>query len=269
MFWGPHLGHPSRPGRPNRLTQPTCQLPHNGSPAQIVERVALIESRVQDRTIWKLLAGLMVVCNDNLHSKLPGKLDLINSRDPAIDGHDQRSATLGQLPHIAVAEPIPVRDSVRDQPVAVDAKLAQRSHQDGRRADPVDVEVPMHRDPPFLFDDGQDRLQDRPHRLERLRRMHLVGVEERPSLLGRPIAPPDERDGNRLAHAEVRREPASLLVRVGLGLVCAQGLCHARRLGSASDRILGALSPKQRPNEHGRPAGRPCLPLSREAIRLL
>ena len=128
----------------------------------------------------------------------------------------------------------------------------------GGGADPVDVEVAVDGDPLPSIDRRADPLDDRLHRLEAERRVGLVGGEERPRLLRRPVAAPDERHGDRFAQPQLVGQGARIGVRVGLSGKWTDGSGHASRLGTVAAEARPPESPKVRENAVG---------LSRRALR--
>ena len=131
---------------PRRPTQPTSKLPRNPGPTKLGKRIP-IESRMQNRAIRQLIPRLMVVGDDDLHPKLLRQPHLLHRRDPAIDGDDQPGVPLRKPLDVGGLEPVAIRQAVGDQPVALGAQLAQRPDQERRRADPVDVEIAVDRNP--------------------------------------------------------------------------------------------------------------------------
>ena len=71
-------------------------------------------------------------------------------------------------------------------------------------------------------------------------RVRLVGSQEGPCLLGRPVAAPDKRHRHRLAQIEAVGDGPHIRVGVGLGGERFQGLRHTAKLGRRSDRFPAA-----------------------------
>ncbi len=116
---------------------------------------------MQDRAVGQSVPGLVMVGDHHLHAQLPSQLHLLDRGDAAIDGDQELGPTLRELLDVVGAQPVPVRDPVRDQPVALGAQLAQRADQDRRRADAVDVEVAMDGDPPAVANRSRRRARPR------------------------------------------------------------------------------------------------------------
>ena len=172
--------------------------------------------------------------------------DLGDRADPAIGRDQQRRASLGQLRHGRLREPVAVLEPTRDQPVAVGAQLPQGADQDRGRADAVDVVVAVDRDPAPGGDRRSNPLADVGHCLEQERVVVVGGLEEVARLLDRAVAAANERHGDRLGERQLAHQPP------GLGVVegrerecCGGGFRHAARLGSAWDGTApGADAPQ-------------------------
>ena len=211
-----------------RPAQRRRQLVGDAGPAELGERVAG-DDRVQDRAPGQLRARLMVVGDDHLEPGAERRLDLGDGADPAVGGQQQRGAALGQLGDGRLGEPVAVLEPAGDQPVALGAQLAQRADQDRGRADAVDVVVAVHGDPAPGGDRGPDPLDHLRHRVELERVVVLGRGEERSRLLDRPVAAPDQGDGDRLGEAEPAHQRPRLAVVEGRERERAGGGSRSRR----------------------------------------
>ncbi len=151
-------------------------------------------------------ARLMVVGHDDVDAGGAGCGDLLDCGDRAVDGDQQAGAAFRQPLDRAQRKAVAVLDATRQEPVDVPAEAAQRTHEDRRRADAVDVVVAVDRDAcpaAHMREDQRDRVID-PR--ERARRVCLVGAEERTRSDRLRQSAPHEHLRERAADAERRAQ---------------------------------------------------------------
>ena len=150
-----------------------------------------------------------MVGDDHLEPCGPSLGDLLDRRDPAVDGEDERALLLGQSRQRVPRDPVALLETAGEMPLDVGAEAAQGRDREGGRADPVHVVVAVDADPPA----GRDRLSD-----QRAGRLHVpeqkrvvagrLGGQKGPRRLGVAVAPPDEDGCRRFTDVErPRRAP--------------------------------------------------------------
>ena len=192
------------------------ELVGDGGPAEAREGIGA-DLGVDDRAIGKRRSRLMVVGDDRRDAHRLDSLDLRNRPDPAVGRDQQAGFPLAQVLDTRPAQPVAIRESVGNDPIALRSGAAHRADEDRRRAHPVDVVVAVDRDPPAGTDRGLDRIDRDADPLEALRIVRLVGIEERPRLLNGPVAAADQRDRDRVSEAELVGEGARLPIVVRSG----------------------------------------------------
>ncbi len=132
-----------------------AELVDDARPAELGEGICR-RARRDDRAVRQHLSRSMVVRDDDVEPALPGLGDLLDGRDPAVDGEDEADAVVREarqrLPRDAVAFLEPARQVPHD----VGAELPEKEDGQRRRADAVDVVVAVYADPNPLRDGGAD-----------------------------------------------------------------------------------------------------------------
>ena len=182
----------------------------------------------------------MVVGDDHLE---PGRArggDLVDGRDRAVDGHQERRTPRREPLDGMQAEPVAVLEPAGQIPTDIGAERAQRADHDRRRADTVDVVVAMNRDPAAGGDLALDRLQRALDPGERGRLVADVRVEKLLCRIRLGEAAADEHLREDVADPELTLERQRCLEVVGrdpqdpaarmLGLA-REGAKHRRRVG--------------------------------------
>ena len=183
----------------------------------------------------RLVARLMVIGNDDFHTELlAASATSSTAVIPQSTVRSTRVPRSASLLTLLLAQPIPISHPIRNQPVALSPKLAQRPDQQRRSADPVDVEVTVHGDPPPAPRSHpaparrpRPSTETPPARATRRQRERLA-----PPLACGTHAGPGQSQPARSAPAQPRapapprRSTARLCKRV-------QGLHHASRLWTA------------------------------------
>ena len=88
-----------------------------------------------------------MVGDDDLETERPGKLDLGDGGDPAVDGQDEVETLLGEPGQRLAVQAVPLLEARRQMPGDVGAELAQEQDRQRRCADPVGVVVAVDADP--------------------------------------------------------------------------------------------------------------------------
>ena len=139
-----------------RAEQRLRELPDDPGPAQPDERVVALQRR-DDGTRRKGVPRPVVVGDDDGQTERPGKLDLGDGRDPAVDGQDEVEALLGEAGQCLAVEAVPLLEARRQMPGDVGPHLAQQQDGQRRRADPVGVVVAVDADALARLDRGTER----------------------------------------------------------------------------------------------------------------
>ena len=182
--------------------------------AEIGARVAA-DRRMHDRRVGQHAVGArrVVVGDDDLDPQRPGRGDLGDGGDRAVDGDEQARAPRGESLDREQVQSVAVGGAVGQVPVDARAEPAQRAHEHGRGADPVDVVVTVDRDRLAGGDVPQDRLHRPLDAEERTGRMFEVGCEKRArtTRLGEPATHENLRE--RLADPQLALQPCDVARR--------------------------------------------------------
>ena len=151
----------------------------------------------------------MVVGDDDLEPTSSRFGDLVDGRDPAIDGEQKPDAVVREAAESLARDAVPLFEAARQVPVDVGAELAEEEDGERRGTDPVDVVVAVHADAHPARNGGADALDRDLHVSEQKRVVSRERrVEEPRCRLGRVVSAPYE-DGRRdVVDAEVTRERA-------------------------------------------------------------
>src|SRR5262249_21046303 len=157
------------------------ELVRDTRPAELGKRIPG-RSRGDDRAVGQLVSRPVVVADDDLEPEPLRLGDLLDGRDPAVDGQDEAATLVGEARQRLAREPVALLESTRQMPVDVGSEIAERRYRERRRADAVDVVVAVDADPL----PGRERVADgvagpvdvaeEPRIMERCR-----PLEERPS----------------------------------------------------------------------------------------
>ena len=88
----------------------------------------------------------MVVGDDHLEAARLRRGDLLDGRDPAVDGEQEAAALVGQPRDRDVRDAVALLEPARQVPFDVGAELPQRQDGERRGADAVHVVVAVHAD---------------------------------------------------------------------------------------------------------------------------
>ncbi len=151
----------------------------------------------------------MVVGDDDLEPASSCFGDLVDRRDPAIDGEQKADAVVREAAEGLARDPISLLEAARQVPVDVGAELSQEEDGERRGTDPVDVVVAVHADARPARSGGADAVDRNLHVSEKKRVVpRKCRVEEPRCRLRCVVATPYE-DGRRdVVDAEVTRERA-------------------------------------------------------------
>ena len=128
--------------------------------------------------------------------------DLFDSRDPAVDGHDEAATLFGEARDRVPLQAVSLVEPARHVSLDVGAQLAKDQHGERRRADPVRVVVAVDADPLARRNRRADRVAGLSH-VPELERIVLgkLRLEEGEGPLGLAVPAADEharRDGAEL-----------------------------------------------------------------------
>jgi hypothetical protein len=211
--------------------------------------------RRDDGAVRQLVAGAVVVGDDHVQAELARAANLVDRRDPAVDGQHQPAPFLRQPLERVAADAVAFVEAARQVPFDLGAELPQDEHGQDRGADAVDVVVAVDADP-LPGRDGRADALDRPAHVADQQRIaqRLLAAEERPRGLEVAVSAPDEHAGRDLADAERLGEGVGLPVRARTD--CPGALLHCTlKLRRASDGIRRRLLSTR---AHRRILGRPC-----------
>ena len=186
------------------------ELADDARAAQLRERV-LRRPGGDDRTVGQLGSGPVVVGDDHLEAERAGLRDLVDGRDPAVDGEHEPAAVLGEPGERLGRDAVALLEPARQMPLDLGAERAKRQDGERGRADAVDVVVAVDADPRPRGDRGPDPLDRDRHVAEQQRvvRLALAG-EEGARLLDVVEAAADQDRGDDGRDAETpAREPPS------------------------------------------------------------
>ena len=180
--------------------------------------------------------------------------DLVDRGDRAVGSEQQARAALGEPLHRRRAQPVAVLGAAGQVPVHVGAERAQHAHEDGGRADAVDVVVAVHRDArarAHVREDQRDGGVD-PGEGRGVVALAAAASHARAAvLLPQPAAHEDLRE--REAHAEPALERAHRRDRCGRDV---QEALHGRRTLGATADGTGAVGGPSRRGGQDLPMGR-------------
>ena len=225
---------------PRRVAEGDGELVRHAGCAEPLEGVVR-DDGVDHRAVGQALPWQVVVGDHDLDPGSAGRRDLLHGTDSTVDGDDEVRAPALKLLDARHRQPVAVGETIGDQPVAARAKRPERRDEDRRRADPVDVVVPMDGDPSPAARSGEDLLADLLHPSELRGLMGLAGLEKATGSVDRPVAAADQGHRDRLGQLELRSEAADLPVVVGVRLKrpCGSRRGHPPNLSSAPDGISG------------------------------
>ncbi len=186
--------------RPRAGVQRLRELVGDGRGTQVAAGV-VAHAGVHDRGPRQhpVRARRVVVADHDLEAQRERGLDLLHRGHAAVHAHQQRGPARGEALDRGPVEPVAVAGAVGQVPVHVGTEAPQRRHHHGRRADPVDVVVAVHRDPPALVDVARDARHRRPDPLEQA---GVVLLARHP---GRPVPGPARRGRGARASARAGR----------------------------------------------------------------
>ena len=228
-----------------RRSERLRELVGDARPAQLFARVAA-HRRVDDRRVrqgavepWRMVVG-----DDDVEPERAGVIDLLDRRDPAVDGDQELGALRAEPLDRGRGEPVAVLEPARDEPPDVRAEGTERPDHDRGRADAVDVVVTVDDDPRAGGDVGTDLLERDVDPGERARIVALIArIEERTGLPGVGQSAAGEHLRKDVADPELTFEPQRRreLVRRDLQPRCQLGQRPWGRptSGSASSRSAG------------------------------
>ena len=122
------------------------QLVHDARAAQLRERVLGRASR-DDRAVGKLVAGPVVVGDDDLQPERPCFGDLGHRSDSAVDRDDEAAFLPRETRERVDRDAVSLLETTREVPVDVCAERAEDGDGERGRADAVGVVVAMDADP--------------------------------------------------------------------------------------------------------------------------
>ena len=156
----------------------------------------------------------MVIGDDDVEAARLRARDLVDGRDPAVDGQHEAAALVGEPVERLAGEAVALVEAARQVPVGVGAERAQRQDGECRRADPVDVVVAVDADALARGDRRANRLDGRAHVAEQegvvLRRLR---GEEGGGGFGVGVAAANEYACGQLADLEGARERLNVVRR--------------------------------------------------------
>ena len=132
-----------------------AELVDDARPAELGEGICR-RARRDDRAVRQHLSRSMVVRDDDLEPALAGLGDLLDGRDPAVDGEDEADAVVREARQRLPRDAVALLEPARQVPHDVGAELPEKEDGQRRRADAVDVVVAVHADPNALRDGGAD-----------------------------------------------------------------------------------------------------------------
>src|SRR3954447_16266047 len=141
MTPAPHRLHGATTGG---VAESRGELVGDAGRAEALERIVR-DDGMDDRAVRELLAGQVVVGDDDLDAGRAGRCDLLHRTDSAVDGDHELGVTALQLLHARHRQPVAVREPVWDEPVALGSERPERRDQDRRRGDAVHVVVAVDR----------------------------------------------------------------------------------------------------------------------------
>ena len=154
------------------------ELADDAGAAQLRERI-VGRPRRDHRAVGQRRAGPVVVGDDHVEPARLRRGDLLDGRDPAVDGEQEAAALVGQPRDRDVRDAVALLEPARQVPFDVRAELPQR--QDGERggADAVHVVVAVHADALPVGDRRADPVDRDGHvaEQERVVRLDLAGDE--------------------------------------------------------------------------------------------
>ena len=214
----------SAPLAERRGLQGEGELPGHGRAAQLGARVAA-ERGMNDRPVRQPLvgAGTVVIGDHDVDARRAGRRHLLDRRDPAIHGDDQRRAGSRQPLHRGEGQSVAVLEPAGDEPPWLGPEAAQAAHEDRSRGHAVDVVVAVDDYPPARARVAQDRLDGALDPVDRPGRMRLFGGQER--LRGRRVGEPAAHQhlGQHVAAPQLGAQPGRLADSAGSDLEAGVG----------------------------------------------
>ena len=129
--------------------QGLAELVDDAGPAELRERIVRRTGR-DDRAVGQRLAGPVMVGDDDVEPAFSGLGDLVDGRDPAVDGEDEPATLVGEPGKRVAADAVALVEAAREVPGDVGAELAQEKNGERGRGDAVDVVVAVDADPASL-----------------------------------------------------------------------------------------------------------------------
>ncbi len=201
-----------------------AELVDDTRPAELGERI-VGRARRDDRAVGQGRPGPVVVGHDHLEPERLRLGDLLDGRDPAVDGEDEPDALLGEPTERVARHAVALLEAAREVPHDVRAELAKEQHREGRRADAVDVVVPVDADARPSLDRCADAGDGDVHVAEEVRVVaRQLGGEEAARGLGLPVAAPHE---HRCSDVAQRQRLRQRVRRVGVDRVESPDTRHA------------------------------------------
>ena len=231
--------------------QGLAQLEDHSRPAKLGERVRGRAGR-DDRAVGQRLARPVMVGDDDVEPAFSRLGDLVDGRDPAVDGEDEPAAFVREPGKRLAADAVALVEAAREVPGDVCAELAQEKYGEGGGGDAVDVVVAVDADPASLLHRGSDlraRCLHVPEQEGIVRRLLAVEEAARDSRVG--VAAPDQYRSRQLRDAELADE-------AGLGVGRAVGECPGAFVHvqpSYGDGRTESASAPDRTGQWGRTAG--------------
>ena len=130
-----------------------------------------------------------MVGDDHLEAARLRGSDLLDRRDPAVDGHEQAATLVGEPRDRVAGDAVALLEAARQMPFDVGAERPQRQDGERRGADAVHVIVAVDADPLSVGDRRADPVDRDGHVPEQERVVRLdLARDERPRLLEVAIA---------------------------------------------------------------------------------
>ena len=196
-----------------RAEQRLPELPDHPGAAELRERV-VAAIRPDHGAVGELRPRTVVVGDHHVEPERSRMRDLVDGRNPAVDGQDEPAALLGEARDRLSREPVALVEAARQMPRDVGAELAEDEDGQGGRADPVGVVVAVDADLPSLCDGTPNRLTGRLHVAEPKRVVfRQLGGEEFAGPSRVCVSAPYEDGRESLTQPEIAHESFDLVSR--------------------------------------------------------
>ena len=170
-----------------------------------------------DRAVRQSGAGTMVVGDDHLEATRLRGSDLLDRRDPAVDGHEQAATLVGKPRDRVAGDAVALLEAAREMPFDIGAERPQRQEGERGGADAVHVIVAVDADPLSVGDRRADPVDRDGHVPEQERIVRLdLARDERPRLCVVSIPAADENRRRDLAELQGVRERPHIGVIAGI-----------------------------------------------------